>query len=227
MIGSLETARETHWGGREAAPYQLPRGLSFDDGLAVFDAFDRSPFRSGKQPPSDRWVGTALTFEDDFWREADRHLATTWLALRRATKVAEAVTLHEGVGMLEMGSGLLAEVSAYEVPPASRDVPCEADLLLPVFDDAFKRISNHPYHGHDPDLHRAISARRALQDLCPRTGYSTLKVPYAVYLAHGAVRIVVTFRVTPWDTTTAPATHLLGAAGAAAARAARDAEDDD
>lgn len=229
-VGSLVTATEDAWGGDREAPYQLSRRLSFQDDLAVYNAFERSPFRRGDKPPGDHWDATQVELVEGFWHEADRHLAATWLALRRAAKIGEAVTLHDGVGMLEMGSGVLAEVSAYEVPAHPREAPCEADLLLPLFDEHFNaKPSHHLYRsGRSYEEVGAGQLLRRTNTRVASTGSyaaaTSVDVPHSLFLAHANLRFVVTFRVTPWDLTATPAAPILQAA---AAEAAHQAEDDD
>lgn len=174
----------------------LPRGLALDDGLAVFEAFEKSTFRTGGQPIGDPWHARPVTFGADFWREADRHVATAWLALRRAARRADAVTLHDGTGILEMGAGIVAEVSAYAVPANERSQPCEADLALPTMPT--------PDSGsmREPGM-KASAVVGALPTRSAHTGTLTTwahaLIPFGLYLAHGGVRIMVSFRSTPWD----------------------------
>lgn len=196
---------------------ELPRRHSFDDGLAVYGEFERSSFRAGDRPVGETWRGELVKLVGDFWPEVDRHLAMTWLALRRASNRADAVTLHEGTGILEMGGGLVAEVSAYEVPSCPRTGPCEAELLLPLFTIGLDRYSSRAMLAAGAVL-QTISLRSAVTG--SHTTWTQAYVPHMLFLACENVRVLVQFRATQWDT--AATIHGSPLVEAAAASVKRD-----
>jgi hypothetical protein len=174
----------------EGSQMLLPRKESFDE-LALYEEFKRW----NKTPAlfGDRWAVAPRSFDEAFWCDADKLLAVNWLALRRAARRAEATTLHDGLGILEVGSGLVAEVAAYEVPSCARGGASQAELFLPLFEDARRGDDDSPA----ASLLREIKVRSA-----ETRGYVTwtlARVPHAIYLAQERVRIIVRFRATSWD----------------------------
>jgi hypothetical protein len=213
------STRDGYFSGRQRA---LPRGLNFEDGFAVSDAFARSPFRTKRQGVGEAWRVRPLTLASGFWEEADRHLAVTWLALRRAARQAASVTLHDGTGVLDMGGGVVAEVSAYEVPPHPRASPCEADFLLPIFTGALDDL-----YGEEGLQADAVWGTLATGS-ADTDGHVTTRrtrVPHALFFARDGIRLIVTFRENPWD---GPADDVsLRAAAKGARRRDEQAHDDD
>ena len=175
------------------------------DWLSVL--LDESPVRVGYSPDSADWWSAheakhllgldwqqaPVSTHAQFWREADETLAALWIALRRATRHADATTLHDGTGMLEMGGGLVALIKATTVR-ASADERVEADFWrLP-------RLGEH----RDPEAHPTASIIQAIGTRVAHTGaYRTrimTEVPTQAYLAKGTSRLTITFKATAWET---------------------------
>lgn len=55
-------------------------------------------------------VATNRCPPQNVWHQADRELATAWMALRRAVRHADAVQLHDGQVLLDLGGGVLADM---------------------------------------------------------------------------------------------------------------------
>ncbi len=171
----------------ESGRAYLPKGLRFDDDLAAYEAFERWRRQARADEPSEIWEFQPVMLDAEFWCEMDKRLALHWLALRRAVARADAVTLHDGMGVIEMGSKIVAEVSAYEVPSCPRKGSFLAELLLPVYG-----VTDRKYRV--PSDHMLQSA--GTQEYLDRTrGH----IPHALHLASERVRIIITFRFTPWD----------------------------
>lgn len=200
---------------------RLPRNLRFDDGLAVFEAFLEWQRKAGQERAGDPWNIQPVMFSSDFWGEVDRYLAVTWLALRRASRRADALTLHDGIGVIEMGGGLVAEVSAYEVPLRERTALCDAELFIPLVAPVDRYAKSTEVQA--TALLTEIHARSAVTD-----GHVTrtqAHVPLALYLAHENVRFVITFRATPWEFVPSRTDGLLVDAAAREQKRRSDAAD--
>ncbi len=209
-VVALEATTERVGGGEWNAwiaqrRYLLPSAKVIDDADALVDLFVRAPSRNALTPDLLRWwnqapdehqlglfwPSTPLTAERNFWRDADRHLGMLWIALRRALATGLDTTLHDGTGLLEMGGGHVAEVTACARGANPSGAATEAEFWC-VFDpESAARIIDESV------IVRGVGTRQA------RHGRSrvdvTTSVPRRLYLAYRDARLQVTFRATPWE----------------------------
>lgn len=209
--------RDAWWKQRR---FLLPRGDVLKDLDGLFSLLDRSPLDRGYSgyaagggdfhAPSNLhrlcWSHRPVAMHPDFWREADEVLASLWIALRRAVLHADATTLHDGTGILEMGGGLVARIKVTHVR-TGRDEHVEADfwreprrserldpynqlkVKVSVDDDLNARPTASIMH--DVGTHVASTGGYRAQLLA--------EVPRRVFLAKGHARVTITFTATPWE----------------------------
>lgn len=141
------------------------------------------------------WKKATVPTHERFWADADRMLAVLWVALRRALKHADGITLHDNTGVLEMGGGLVAMVKASAVRTGGSDLAVADFWRWPRLEVRY---------GEGEEAHPTVSVVREIGTRVARTGsYCTrimAEVPTRVLLAKGAVRVSVTFEATPWET---------------------------
>jgi hypothetical protein len=190
-----------------ARRFLLPRSSEMKNLDSLFLLFDSSPFRVGYSEKNDRWWSQngakhllALEWKQAlvptlaaFWREADETLAALWIALRRAVKHADATTLHDGTGMLEMGGGLVALIRATHVR-TSGDERVEADFWRWPQLNANYPVEAHPTVSIKQEIDTRVAQTNSYRT-CMRA-----EVPKQLFLAQGTARVTITFKATPWET---------------------------
>lgn len=199
--------------------FLLPKGAAMVDFDWLCVLFDSSPVRVGYSTSNDgwwcaneekhllglEWAQTPFHTPARFWSEADETLAALWIALRRAVKHADATTLHDGTGMLEMGGGLVALVKVALVRDAGDD-RVEADFLREPrrIEVSNGMVQKMIWGDEQPNVRPTASIMREIGTHVARThGYETrimAEVPTQVFLAKGAARVTITFKATAWET---------------------------
>jgi hypothetical protein len=187
--------------------FLLPKEPVMGDFDWLFVLLDNSPAKVGFSTDNDTWWSAneakhmlglewkkaPVPTHAQFWREADETLAALWIALRRAVRYADATTLHDGTGMLEMGGGLVALIKATTVRSCA-DERVEADFWR------WPRLGEH----RDAEPHPTVSIMQTSGTRVAHTGsYRTrimAEVPTQVFLAKGSARVTITFKATAWET---------------------------
>lgn len=182
------------------------------------------------------WKQSPVPTPAQFWREADETLAALWIALRRAVRHADATTLHDGTGMLEMSGGLVALIKVVHVRVAS-DERVEADFWRePRRVEVYRggRQNSLVWIDEVPDGSAIASILRTIGTSVARTNsYQTrimAEVPARIFLARGTARVTITFKATPWETfgeRSMQPEYGAAVAGVLRAEDARRADDDD
>jgi hypothetical protein len=197
--------------------FLLPKIETLGDLDALFDLFDLAPSRASVSAErlvrerSDEanhlaslgWTASSIPIHAGFWRGADEALAAVWIVLRRAIAHAEAITLHDGSGLIEVASGLVAVISATRVR-STPSAGLEAEfwfwprrVTLPTFQG-----SRQVWADEAPDALPTTSILSEIGALVAQTNtYRTRvlsQVPTQVFIASGDLRVCITFRATPW-----------------------------
>ncbi|MBI5513894.1 MAG: hypothetical protein HY909_09010 [Deltaproteobacteria bacterium] len=205
--------------GCQERRFLLPTVSTMEDFDWLYLLFDSSPARV--VPSRDKviwwsanqkrhllglaWEKAPLPTPARFWHEADETLAALWMALRRAARHADATTLHDGTGMLEMGGGVLALIKVAHVRAAG-DGRVEADFLreprtVQGFDG---REHRSMWSDELPGARPIASILQGISTRVAVTGhYKTrimAEVPTQVFLAKGTARVTITFKATTWET---------------------------
>jgi hypothetical protein len=82
------------------------------------------------------WDSTKCEFAPSFWEEADRELATVWLALRLSVPSAPRIRLPDGGVLLQLSPGVLAEIRVTQRTAPQPGESLRASLLyVPVQED--------------------------------------------------------------------------------------------
>jgi hypothetical protein len=147
-----------------------------------------TPYGSGPEPYTGGWAAFTSPFEapESLWREADLHVAATWIALRRG--LAEAVPIGNGEVVVPVGGGICAVV----VMETTTDARA-ATLPVPLAARSVRIYDKEPAVSPWKDAHWGIT--RALC-LGLEAGGVELRaeVPSAVTLTGAGVRAEIRFK---------------------------------
>ncbi|SEM03152.1 hypothetical protein SAMN05444354_110303 [Stigmatella aurantiaca] len=86
------------------------------------------------------WQATEYTFAPSFWEEADRELATLWLALRRSVARAPHVRLPDGSVLLQLNPAVLANIRVTQRSEPRPGEPLRASLLYEPVQEGNKPV---------------------------------------------------------------------------------------
>lgn len=179
------------------------------------------------------WHQSTLALPDGTWWRADRELATAWMALRRALRHGDAVRLHTGQVLLDLGGGLLANL---ELRPHAR-LDVVGALHLQVNDLTTKDSRGTETHKvraalgsltQSVDTHLAYTTG-SRHDSTTRLGFA---LPVGITIIGFGVAVEVSFVASPLLAAGAPSASAMAATMSAAgadviAKTVQDEEDDD
>lgn len=208
----------------EASPFL---GGREGDAVRVWQQHQQKLQSGGALPD---WVQSTLALPSGTWFQADRELATTWLAIRRALRQGDAVRLHTGRVLLDLGGGLLADLDVRAHGGA--DTPVRGALHLGV--SSFS-ISSTDWNDRDYEVRATLAPLTTRVDThLAHTPYGSTAfvtslgyaLPARVTVTGRGVAVDISFVASPLLAAGAPsnAPVLASAAGVTVATAA-DEED--